>query len=497
MLLKELQLSFIKNADKNAFCINEHHYSYKEFNDRVKAIYHTILSKQFDHPITIGIVTTNTIETYASVFACWFSGNSYVPLNPSIPTDRNTVIVKQAGLELVLSSEKSTEEVFQNADQIEIVSTSPLTINEERHADVQELDEDTLLYILFTSGSTGMPKGVPISCGNIVSFLDSYHALGFEHTAADRFLQMFDLTFDVSVASFLVPLLCGACVYTVPSEGIKYMSVYKIIKKHKITFASIVPSIINYLKPYFNEINLPDLKYCILTAEASNVHIAKEWANCIPNGKIVNLYGPTEATIWCTGYFFTGEPEKSYNEMMIIGKPFKHVEAVILNELGEEVPAGEKGELNITSSQLTKGYLNDSARNNSAFFFRNGKRFYKTGDLCYVDNDGNIFYCGRIDHQVKIQGFRIELSEIEVTVRELFAVNNVAVVYRDTKGVDNICLFTESLDFNEAAIKEGLEKKLPYYMLPAQINNIQTLPYNTSGKVDRVGLSRLASINGK
>ena len=472
-MISELNESFEVHADRSAFCIDDIHYTYQQLAVLVARIRARMISEGGSRTGRVGIVTTNSIETYASIIACWFSGYAYVPLHPKNPEERSRTIMEEARVDLVLGSSGGWAGL----------DSEPATA-----LPVAAPHDDQLLYILFTSGSTGVPKGVPITYKNVRTFVDSYHALGFRCDATDRFLQMFDLTFDVSVASYLIPLLIGACTYTVPAEGIKYMSVYKVIQKYRITFASIVPSIINYLKPYFSEISLPDLKYCILTAEASNLNIVQEWARCLPNGLLVNLYGPTEATIWCIGYFYDSSRPKAYNDMLIIGRPFKHVEVLIIDESGCEAERGEKGELLVAGGQITPGYVNNEERNRTAFIVKGGKRYYNTGDVCYVDEDGDIFYCGRADHQVKIQGFRIELSEIEVAARELFSLNTAAVVYKNALGVAQIGLFVENFPGEVESIRGALEKKLPYYMIPSAIRVVDHLPYNSSGKIDRVQL---------
>jgi len=495
-MLAELKRSIEAHASRNAFCIEDEFFTYQYLQEKTCSIIEALNALGGSRSGKVGIVTTNSISTYASILACWYTGNAYVPLSPTFPPQRNAFAMEQADIDVVLGPENAPEIAGAPGANLRFINTVSLPAsgpavlpNEGGRV------SDSLLYILFTSGSTGTPKGVPISYENVISFLESYEHLGFGSTSEDRFLQMFDLTFDVSVASYLVPLLKGACVYTVSSEGIKYMNVVKILRKHQITFASIVPSIINYLKPYFKEINLPELKYCVLTAEASGLTNVKLWAGCMPNGKIVNLYGPTEATIWCTGYFFDAAAPKGYNEMLAIGQPFKNVRALILDESGKAVKEGEKGELCIESSQLTPGYLNNKEKNLQAFFEMEGRRFYKTGDLCYLDGDGDILYCGRIDHQVKIQGFRIELSEIEVASREFTGGNCIAVVYKNKFSVDNICLFLEKYSGEVSAIKKQLEGRLPYYMIPTQLTTIEELPHNTSGKVDRVMLSKMATGN--
>lgn len=491
-MIKELRNSLEMNAHRQAFCIGDVYFTYRQLSATVAWVQKAVDGAGGSRSGRVGIVTTDSIETYASILACWFLGYAYVPLHPKNPDDRNRTIIQEAGIDMVLTPDAGYRDFAAYKLSFRVVATAfggpDDPAHTIRHAD---LKSDDLLYILFTSGSTGVPKGVPITYDNIRVFLDSYNALGFRCDASDRFLQMFDLTFDVSVASYLVPLLLGACVYTVPAEGIKYMNVYKLLQKYAISFASIVPSIINYLKPYFPEIRLPALRYCVLTAEASNVKVVGEWLGCMPNGQVVNLYGPTEATIWCTGYEFDPGKPKAYHDMLIIGKPFKNVNVLILDDNGNEVAPGEKGEFYISSGQVTPGYVNNAERNRSAFITRDGRRYYKTGDVCYLDDDNDLFYCGRADHQVKIQGFRIELSEIEVVARDLFALNTAAVVYQNALGVPQLGLFLEKYAGEVDSVRTSLEEKLPYYMIPSSIRVIDHLPYNTSGKIDRVSLVKL------
>ena len=489
-MIRELSASLESNAGRNAFCIEDVFYTYAQLAASVRRIRVKMARERGSATGRVGIVVTNTLETYSSIIACWFSGYAYVPLHPKNPKDRSGTIIEQAGVDLVLGSGAGYEDFVSGDLPVRLIATAGGVELDEPATGLPlcEPDDDRLLYILFTSGSTGVPKGVPITGKNVRTFVDSYDALGFRCDASDRFLQMFDLTFDVSVASYLIPLLMGACTYTVQAEGIKYMNVYKLLQQYQITFASIVPSIINYLKPYFSEISLPKLKYCILTAEASNLRVVQEWAQCIPNGQVVNLYGPTEATIWCLGYFYDNQRPKAYNDMLIIGKPFKNVDVLLVDEGGNEAKIGEKGEMLVAGGQVTPGYVNNEERNRTAFILKNGRRYYNTGDVCYVDEDGEVFYCGRADHQVKIQGFRIELSEIEVTARELFSLNTAAVVYRNTLGVQEIGLFLERYPGEVTSARGALEKKLPYYMIPSTIRVIDNLPYNSSGKIDRVQL---------
>lgn len=492
-MLQKLQAGFIKNKDRNAYCINEEYFSYDTLLKRVTAIFNGLQDAKVSKETSIGIITIDALDTYAAIYAIWFYGCNYVPLNPKLPEVRNQNILKQASISLIVSATGAKDTGFAEGISAVILDTQSLT-DIARELTIYERADSSLLYILFTSGSTGYPKGVPISYFNIKSFLRGYFSIGFELGEDDRFLQMFDLTFDVSIASYLVPGLVGACIYTVPPKGVKYLSVLKTIRDYEITVAAIVPSILNYIQPYFKEILLSRLKVCILTAEASNYLTVNQWQDCIPNASLYNFYGPTEATIWCTFYKSqkSENEENAYNGMLGIGKPFSTVETVILDPDDSAVNGDEKGELCISSDQLTPGYLNDPEKTGKAFFLRNGKRFYRTGDLCRTGKDGNIIYCGRLDHQVKVQGFRIELSEIDIVAGSVFQSNIVSVSYKDRLNVTSICLFVEGREKEKELLEAQLKQMLPYYMVPGRIVYLDVFPYNSAGKIDRVALSEKA-----
>jgi non-ribosomal peptide synthetase component F len=277
------------------------------------------------------------------------------------------------------------------------------------------------------------------------------------------------------VQSFLVPLTKGACTYTIPHNQIKYSYVYGLLEEHKLTFGAMAPSMIRYLRPYFEEINVPSMRLNILTAEASPVNLVTEWSRCIPNSEIYDFYGPTEATIYCTYYKFIKKGiNKHLNGMMSIGKAMSGLTAIILDEAGNILRTNQKGELCISGNQLTPGYWNNPEKNKESFFEREWegtiRRFYRTGDSCYLDKEGDIMYSGRLDFQVKIQGYRIELGEIEYHALEyLQGQNAVAVSFENKTGNTEIALFVEGELTDPNVLLEYLKSKMPYYMVPTKI----------------------------
>jgi len=237
--------SFEQYKNNNAFCIAETMYTYQDLAKSISKIRKALQSTNVTSN-NIGLVTNDDIETYASIFAIWFEGHAYVPLHSHQPKDRSLEIVSQAQVELILDS--SSESIFK---PFSVISTSNLNF-ESYILEPKIVSEDSLAYILFTSGSTGKPKGVMISRKNIGAFMNSFWKTGIQINETDRCLQCFDLTFDVSVQSYLVPLIRGACTYTIPHHEIKYSYVYGLFEKHQLTFGAMAPSMIRFLRPYFH-----------------------------------------------------------------------------------------------------------------------------------------------------------------------------------------------------------------------------------------------------
>jgi non-ribosomal peptide synthetase component F len=304
----------------------------------------------------------------------------------------------------------------------------------------------------------------------------------------DRFLQMFELTFDLSVFSFLVPLSVGASFYPIPRKRIAYMEVADILETGGITVALMVPSIINYLKPYFGEINLPKIKYSLFCGEALYHETLSGWAKCVPCAKIENLYGPTEATIFCMRYEWErGEPPHPQGKGIVpIGRGMEGMDAFKINDNSSD----EEGELCLSGEQVTRGYWNNPSKTAEAFgTTKNGKKYYRTGDLCKIDQAGNFLYLGRIDNQVKIDGHRVELEEIEFHTRTFCGDKQVvAAVNTNEAGLHFILLFIETEEDLKKGLEDHLKKHLPAYMIPKEIITVSLFPLNSNGKTDRKAL---------
>ncbi len=466
-----------KYPDNQAFYIQDEVFTYRQFAERISSIRNVIRASIANEQIW-GLAIHDNLNTYASIFALWMEGKCYVPLHPSWPGDRIEEIKKQVGFTNVLDNcEAQYKEDFLD--------------------DWKNASDDDLAYILFTSGSTGVPKGVQITRKNVAAFMDSFWKTGISIDESDHCMQVFDLTFDVSVQSYLVALTRGACVYTVPYGQVKYIYAASLIQEQGITFGAMAPSMLIYLRPYFSEFDASSMKTCILTAEACPVDLMEDWYKCAKNTEIYDFYGPTEATIYCTYYKLTrGGKNLSLNGIISIGKPLANVTAIIIDEQGNVIKDQTKGELCVAGDQVTQGYWRNPEKNESSFFYKEvdgqNMRFYHTGDLCYWEKDGNIMYSGRIDQQAKIQGFRVELGEIEYHAREFFNKEKrvMAIAFQNDKNLTEIALFIESEQIDTKNLIEYMRGKMPNYMIPTRILFESEFPLNKSEKVDRNALKQ-------
>jgi non-ribosomal peptide synthetase component F len=279
--------------------------------------------------------------------------------------------------------------------------------------------------------------------------------------------------------SFLIPLTIGGSFYIIDKHKVKPIAIYEVLESKKITFALMVPSVIKTLEPYLRNETINGLKYSQFCGETLTVSQVESWQNICPNTQIDNVYGPTEATIYCTRYrVVKNRPIHHYKGIVSIGKPMYGTTLNVIND-----------ELLIGGGQVTSGYINEIL-NTTSFALIDNMRFYKSGDLAVL-NDTEFYCLGRLDRQVKIQGFRVELSEIEYTFGLLFPNHESVAIYVDFKNQGRIILCVlahhSPLDINN--IIAQLREKLPAYMVPEQIQIWGKWPLNSNGKIDIKQLS--------
>jgi D-alanine--poly(phosphoribitol) ligase subunit 1 len=499
IILEKLAESLQNFSDRTAFYIQGVSYTYRQFQQRISAIQNLIQLKVPEEVKYIGIFSHDHPDTYASIFAMWCCGKAFVPLNPLNPAERNLEIIRQMGLQHILSAGESTG---LHAGSVQMVLNTKNLLDCDSGIRITDVPPETDAYVLFTSGSTGSPKGVRINRRNLDAFYRSYIDFGPEYTSEDRFLQIYDISFDGSVPCYLVALCAGAAVYTVPQDEIRYLYAYKLMSDHALTVLKMTPSTLYYFRPFFGRINLPMVRACLFGGEALPLALVEEWVKCVPNALIQNVYGPTEATIDSLIYNFNSGDfrNKASGGIVSLGKNFGDFEYAVINSSDIPVEGNEPGELCLHGAQVMCSYWNDEERTTEAFIYlesSNGpKKFYRTGDLVFKDTDGFFMYCGRLDNQVQIQGYRVELGEIEKHSKDFVGEKNLAAVEaHNNNGNPEIVLFIGGDEQAQEPILSYLQSRLPQYMLPSKIIFMEELPRLVSGKTDRKTLSEKAKLH--
>jgi D-alanine--poly(phosphoribitol) ligase subunit 1 len=494
-MLDHIKTAFTAHAAKLAFCIGTQRYSYGEWLRFVNGIRQMLRKERPEAPI-IGLAAYDDIETYAAILALWAEGYAFVPLSPLSPAERNEGVMKQVNSTFVLSSRPANLELM-GSDTITWLLTKGVAA-EGAAPDFSAIANEQILCLLFTSGSTGIPKGVPMTKANINTTLAAFFEEGYELSSEDRFLQMFELTFDMSMISYLPAWCIGASVHTVPSDGVKYLNAFKVMQEQALTFVTTVPSTLQLLRPYFSQFHLPAVRYSLQGGEPFYADLAEAWMNCVPNAAVINLSGPCETTMACMSYTLDRHfsNNKTYKNILAFGRPWKRTTVLLLNERDEICSTNEEGELCFAGDHVMAGYWQMPEKNAAVFFERkmDGKvmRFYRSGDMAFQDDSGLYYSIGRKDIQYKIQGYKVELGDIEQHAQHFLQNGNaIAHVVRNEKGLLDIHLFVDKAAVDKVALAKYLREQLPNYMQPTTIRALQKLPLTISGKLDR---QRIADI---
>ena len=458
-----------------------------------------------DHQPITAVMAQRHISSYAGILAARFSGHAYVPLNVNHPCQRNATILRNSGAQRIVCGDlaaRKLQEILSAAsmpaDESTIVECGdsragysldaggdPMLWSVERQQSLSDL-----AYILFTSGSTGDPKGVPIRNSELEAYLKAAGPL-VDVRPGDRFSQTFDLTFDLSVHDLFVCWENGATLVVPSEKELRMPSGY--IRDREITCWFSVPSLAYQvrLQEDLTPDAFPSLRLSLFCGEALPTVVATEWARAAPNSRVENWYGPTEATIACSRYVVSDADIE--DDTVPIGTAFPHMELLVLDEHLSPCPDGVPGELFLSGAQLASGYLNDAKKTEASFLTlpAGDKLAYRTGDRAVVGADGNVRFLGRVDNQVKVRGYRIELGEVEAALRSASAgMNSVALAWPGgTEIATSVVAALETDAADIPAIQEQVSAVLPDYMVPSMIFCVAEFPKNASGKVDRRALS--------
>lgn len=459
--------------------------TYDTLNKRANQIAHFLLAQGVQPEERIGLILEKSFEMVEAIFGILKAGAAYVPIDPLSPAERLDYLSNDIGARFILTQSRFIDQIKHLPAGIVALDAGAdsLAAFPETNPDL-DIDPRQLAYVIYTSGSTGLPKGVMVSHQSVLNCI-FFYINAYQISSKDRIIQYFNYHFDGSVGDFYMTLFQGATLYIPESERLfPDEGLVEYFQQNKISIGILPPAILSFLSPQ----QLPDLRALGSGGDICTVELARKWGK---ERMYYNLYGPTETTICCTHYLTEWLPEQAMN--VPIGKPHPNFRMYILDAYLNPVPRGVPGELYIAGDGVARGYLNRPDLTAEKFIpdpfnSESGARMYRTGDICRFLEDGNIEFLGRNDYQVKIRGFRIELGEIENQLRKHPDISELVVVPRTFNQAKQLVAYIVRKDNSSLTIpelKEFLAQKLPEYMIPAHIQFLETLPYSSSGKIDR------------
>jgi amino acid adenylation domain-containing protein len=522
---QRLHTGFLDNAKSapqaTALRIGQQSWTYDELDDTARRWAGALLAGLDRAPERVGVLGSRSEVTYAGPLAALLAGAAFVPLNSANPVARTAHMIRAAELDAIIADRSALPQLGEllAADRQDGGRTPLLLLPDAAATDTpprmavlgrpelrlaRQLPQpvataaDATAYLLFTSGSTGAPKGVPISHANVTHFMNAAqhrYRLGPD----DRLSQTFEQTFDLSVFDLFMAWGNGAAV-CVP-RPIDLLSPFRYVEENEISVWFSVPSLATLLRRegLLRPGSLSGLRWSLFCGEALSRETAEEWQKAAPNSILENLYGPTECTIACTAYRWDPDrsPAECHNGLVPIGRPWAGVRTLVVDDQQHPVAAGEAGELAVGGNQTFGGYWRNEAATARAFFEAptdTGREvYYRTGDRVTQLASGDLGFVGRLDHQVQVRGHRVELGEVEAVLRAGVGVTDAAAVAWpiESGNAQGIAAFVSGNELDAAEVAESAQRLLPDYMAPRTVRLLDELPRNSNGKVDRSALRRL------
>ncbi|KAJ5546688.1 hypothetical protein N7494_004273 [Penicillium frequentans] len=505
----------IETPEAPAVCAWDGELTYREFWDLASSFANYLVSRGVGPEVFVPVCLDKSAWAMVTLISILIAGGAYVPLDPHHPTSRHEEILADVGANMILCTPNYTNKYTRTVKTVIPISKETLkaygSLNSSKAR--QEVTPSNMAYALFTSGSTGRAKGIIVEHRNCVSSIMAFTPVTFM-TSTSRVFQFASLTFDAAIMETLAILMVGGCI-CVPSEDERVNDVSGAIRRLNVNWTFLTPSIASIIEPS----SVPSMRHMVVGGEKVTQEVITKWANCV---KLMNGYGPTETCVFAT---IDNEVASHRNPARIgYGIPSTLTWIVDPDNHHKLAPLGAVGELALEGMSLAREYMKNPEKNAECFIespawakefkshLPSPRRIYKTGDLCYYNPDGSVEYISRKDHQVKLNGQRMELGEIEHRIgandlvrhavvilpktgplqKRLVTVMSMNKISADNKLIsDKVCELIDEDDFNKdglaglVEVQRSLESQLPIYMVPATWALIKKLPMLVSGKLDR------------
>lgn len=465
-------------------------YTYRDLKEKSDCIASYILDHLGQECRPIVVYGKQNFAMMATMVGCSKAGRPYIPIDEHTPSERLQTILDVAKPELVLYNEEFRDDVT----GVAVKSVHSLR-GVEKDA-YPGLDLDDVYYIIFTSGTTGIPKGVEITHRNLLSFIN-WTLSDFNLDLHERFLLQAPFSFDLSVMSLYPALVSKGTLVPLTKDVINdFQKLFQVLPKLDLSVWVSTPSFMDIclMQPTFDAKHLPSIKHFLFCGEELTHKTAQELRNRFPEADLFNTYGPTEATVAVSAINIT-QQVLDQNKRLPIGYVKDDTKVIIFDD-GKEVSAGQEGEIIIAGPSVSCGYLNNPEKTEQAFFEYEGMPAYRTGDLGYFGEHQLLYYAGRKDFQVKLHGYRMELEDIDHHLNDVKYVKQATVVpkYKNHKVEKLIAYVVPSGDDfakdyeRTKAIKKAMAETVMDYMIPQKFIYVEKLPLTSNGKIDRKGL---------
>ena len=465
----------VKRVPNNiAVVFGENTYTYEMLDEITDKLARKLKSLGVGREKAVGILIERSEYMAIYPLAVLKAGGAYMPLDYTFPTERLEFMIKDANVTIILSEDEMVERCLPDYDGVVIKTVDLASMEVSKEIPLEIPAPNDMFVILFTSGSTGMPKGCILEQENIANYCKWYQSY-YAVSENDRSAAYANFGFDASMMDLYPFITCGASVYIIPSGmRLDFIKLNQYFEEHHISIGFMTTQLgMQFVETFDNK------SLRALTIGGEKLFTIKK-----PSYKLYNAYGPTECTIIATVYEIVDDYDSA-----IIGSPIDNYELYILDSNMQVVPIGAAGELCIGGAGVSRGYLNREDLTTEKFIIWNGKRLYRSGDLAKWNDKGEIEFVGRIDGQVKLRGLRIELGEIESQFLKFAGITNCAVVVKELGGTQHLCsYFTADSEIPIEELREYLLAQLATFMIPTTFTRMETMPLTPNGKLNRKAL---------